>query len=134
MSSDPREARRTIANPEGAPPPVGPYSPGVEVGGWIFLSGQIALSEEGEIIPGGALAETRLIFDRIRRMLHQAGGRLEDIVKMTLYLTNLSDFQTVNQICTEFFTPPYPARVTVEVSGLPKGANVEVDVIAVKRG
>ncbi len=132
MSSSFGKKRRVIEGPPGAPPPVGPYSPGIEAGGWLFLSGQIALDAKGEVIPGGVAAEAGLIFERLGVMLAKAGYRPSDVVKLTLYLTDLSFFQTVNEACAAFFREPYPARVTVGVSALPKGASLEVDVIAWK--
>lgn len=123
-----------MAAPPGAPPPVGPYSPGIEAGGWLFLSGQIALDTEGRVVPGGVEAEARVIFDRLGKVLAQAGYRPSDVVKLTLYLTDLSAFQTVNGACASFFGEPYPARTTVGVAALPKGVGLEVDVIAWKDG
>ena len=123
-----------MAAPPGAPPPVGPYSPGIEAGGWLFLSGQIALDTEGRVVPGGVEAEARVIFDRLGKVLAQAGYRPSDVVKLTLYLTDLSAFQTVNEACASFFGEPYPARTTVGVAALPKGVGLEVDVIAWKDG
>ncbi len=132
MRSDAGNGRRAVEGPPGGPPPVGPYSPGVEAGGWLFLSGQIALGSEGKIVEGGTGAEARLVFDRLGQILGQAGYSLNDVVKLTLYLTDLSEFQTVNDLCAAYFSPPYPARVTIEVAGLPKGAALEVDAIAWK--
>jgi 2-iminobutanoate/2-iminopropanoate deaminase len=132
MPSSFGKRRRVIEGPPGAPPPVGPYSPGIEAGGWLFLSGLIALDSRGLVIPGGVNAEARLIFERLGVMLKKAGYHSSDVVKLTLYLTDLSFFQVVNEACATFFREPYPARVTVGVSALPKGASLEVDVIAWK--
>ena len=132
MSFSREGSRRVVAAPPGAPPPVGPYSPGIEAGGWLFLSGQIALDGEGRVVPGGVEAEARVIFDRLGKMLAEAGYRSSDVVKLTLYLTDLSAFQTVNEACASFFREPYPARTTVGVAALPKGVGLEVDVIAWK--
>lgn len=122
--------RRVTGVPEGFPLPVGPYSPGVQVGGWLYLSGQIALSTEGTIIPGGVEAEARLIFERLGILLSGAGFERKDVVRLTLYMTDLSFFPVVNEACARFFREPYPARTTVGVSCLPRGASLEVDVIA----
>ncbi len=132
MPSSPGKRRRVVGAPSGAPPPVGPYSPGVEAGGWLFLSGQIALDSEGRVVPGGIAAEARVIFDRLGKMLAQAGYDPSDVVKLTLYLTDLSAFQAVNDACAAFFREPYPARTTVGVAALPRGVGLEVDVIAWK--
>lgn len=119
-----------IGSPPGAPPPVGPYSPGVLAGGWLYLSGQIALLDNGTIVSGGVREEARLIFSRLGEMLALAGVAPSQVVKVTLYLTDMGTFQMVNEACANFFSPPYPARVTVGVKELPKGANLEVDVVA----
>jgi len=124
------DSRRIVGSPPGAPPPVGPYSPGVLAGGWLYLSGQIALMEDGTLVPGGVDAEARLVFERLGRMLSMAGATPAHVVKVTLYLTDMASFQTVNAACASFFFEPYPARVTVGVRELPRGANLEVDVVA----
>ena len=129
-SPAPSPAFVTLGSPPGAPPPVGPYSPGILAGGWLYLSGQIALLPEGTIVAGGVREEARLIFSRLGEMLAQAGARPSHVVKVTLYLTDMGTFQIVNEACAAFFSPPYPARVTVGVRELPKGANLEVDVVA----
>ena len=119
-----------LGAPAGSPPPVGPYSPGILAGGWLYLSGQIALLEDGTIVSGGVREEARLIFSRLREMLSQARATPSHVVKVTLYLTDMAGFQSVNEACAAFFSPPYPARVTVGVKALPRGANLEVDVVA----
>jgi 2-iminobutanoate/2-iminopropanoate deaminase len=129
-----RPGRKVISGPDGTPPPVGPYSTGIEAGGWLFLSGQIALQNDGKIVSGGVQAEARLIFERLGNLLSSAGYSAKDVVKLTIYLTDLSCFQTVNEACSSFFKEPYPARVTVGVSELPKGGNLEIDVIAFQEG
>ena len=134
MPSSPEESGRSshrILEPlPNGPPPVGPYSTGVEIGGWLFLSGQIALESSGMIVQGGVGAEAELIFERVRQLLASAGLSPRNVVKLTLYLVDMASFQTVNQACARFFEEPFPARTTVEVSALPKGAKLEVDVIA----
>lgn len=121
---------RPLGSPSGSPPPVGPYSPGILAGGWLYLSGQIALQEDGTIVPGGVREEARLIFFRLKEMLSQARATPSHVVKLTLYLTDMEGFQGVNEACAAFFSPPYPARVTVGVKELPRGASLEVDVVA----
>lgn len=120
----------SIGSPSGAPPPVGPYSPGILAGGWLYLSGQIALLENGTIVSGGVREESRLIFSRLGEMLSSAGATPSHVVKVTLYLTDMGTFQIANEACASFFSPPYPARVTVGVRELPRGATLEVDVVA----
>ena len=121
---------RPLGAPAGSPHPVGPYSPGILAGGWLYLSGQIALQEDGTIVPGGVREEAGLIFSRLKEMLAQARATPSHVVKLTLYLTDMEGFQGVNEACAAFFSPPYPARVTVGVKELPRGASLEVDVVA----
>jgi 2-iminobutanoate/2-iminopropanoate deaminase len=102
----------------------------VEAGGWLFLSGQIALEATGKIVAGGVEAEVRLIFENLGRLLQSAGYSPKDVVKLTLYMTDLEFFQVANQACSIFFEKPYPARTTVQVAALPKGAQIEIDAIA----
>lgn len=125
-------AFRPIPAPAGFPPPVGPYSPAVEAGGWVFLSGQIALTPEGTLISGGAEAQARLVFERLGTLLASAGCQPAHVVKLVIYLTEMGDFPVVNAACARFFSEPYPARVTVGVASLPKGALLEIDATCYK--
>lgn len=127
---DDKAPLRVIATPPGAPFPVGPYSAGIEAGGWLFLSGQIALTLEGSVIKGGIEAESGLIFERIDALLASAGYTPGDVVKVILYLTDMAFFSKVNDACARFFQEPYPARVTVGVASLPKGAQLEIELVA----
>lgn len=116
---------------DGAPKAIGPYSQGVRAGGLLFLSGQIPLDPvTGEMVPGPVAGQARRVLENLRAVLEAAGGSMRDVVKTTVYLKDLSDFGEMNQVYGEFFEAPYPARATVEVSALPKGALVEIDAIA----
>jgi 2-iminobutanoate/2-iminopropanoate deaminase len=116
-----------------APAAVGPYSQAIEQDGWIFCSGQIALEPgSGRMVEGGIEAQTRRVMENLREVLIAAGASLRDIVKTTIFLTDLADFETVNRIYSEHFEPPYPARATVQVPALPRGAHVEIEAIARK--
>ncbi len=118
-----------------APSAIGPYSQGIRAGGFIFLSGQIPVDPgSGEVVAGGIGPQTRQVLKNIEALLKAAGSRPGLVVKTTVYLKNLSDFQEMNEVYGGFFKPPYPARATVEVSALPKGVEIEMDVIALRGG
>ena len=115
-----------------APAAIGPYSQAIRAGSTIYCSGQIPLDPEtGQIISGGIDKQTRRVLDNITALLKAEGLGFENIVKTTIFLTNLGDFQTVNEIYGSYFKNQPPARSTVQVSALPRGANVEIEVIAV---
>jgi reactive intermediate/imine deaminase len=123
--------RRTIAT-EAAPAAIGTYSQGIAAGGAIWLSGQIPLDPATmTLVDGGFEAEVRQVFKNLAAVAAAADARLDDAVRLTVYLTDLEDFPLVNQVMEEILRPPYPARVTVQVAGLPKGARVEIDAILV---
>jgi 2-iminobutanoate/2-iminopropanoate deaminase len=118
-----------------APRAIGPYSQAVRAGDLVFCSGQIALDpESGQMVGGGDVAaETRQVVANLGAGLAAAGASFADVVKTTIFLADMNDFQTVNQIYGEAMTTPPPARATVEVSRLPRDARVEIDCIAVVR-
>jgi len=115
-----------------APAAIGPYSQAIRVDNLIFYSGQIPLDPAtGALVPGGIEEQTRQVMANMRAMLHASGRDYADIVKTTIYLTDLGDFATVNEIYGEAFTEMPPARACVQVAALPKGAQIEIDWIAV---
>ena len=115
-----------------APAAIGPYSQAVRAGQTVFLSGQIPLDPAtGDVVAGGIDAQARRAFDNLKAVCETAGGTLDDVQRVGLYLTDLSQFATVNAVMSEYFSAPYPARSTIEVSGLPKGVMFEVDAILV---
>jgi 2-iminobutanoate/2-iminopropanoate deaminase len=115
-----------------APAAVGPYSQAVRVGNFVFCSGQIPLDPATQqIVAGDITAQTKRVLENVTAVLQAEGLSFENIVKTTIFLTNLGDFQTVNEIYGSYFKSEPPARSTVEVSALPKGAAVEIEVIAV---
>ena len=115
-----------------APAAIGPYSQAVRAGQTVFLSGQIPLDPAtGEVVAGDSDAQTRRAFDNLKAVCETAGGSLDDVQRLGLYLTDLSQFAAVNAVMSEYFAAPYPARSTIEVSGLPKGVMFEVDAILV---
>jgi reactive intermediate/imine deaminase len=115
-----------------APAAIGPYSQAVRSGGTVYFSGQIALDPDtGEVVDGGIEVQARRAFDNLRAVAEAAGGSMADIVRVGLYLTDLSQFGAVNAVMAEYFDAPYPARSTIEVSALPKGVSFEVDAVMV---
>ena len=113
-----------------APAAIGPYSQAVRRGSMVFLSGQIPLDPAtGQIVEGDITTQTRRVFDNLRAVCTAVGGSFEDVVRVGIYLTDLGDFAAVNAVMAENFQAPFPARSTIEVSGLPRGARVEVDAI-----
>jgi reactive intermediate/imine deaminase len=106
---------------------LGPYSQGVRAGWTVYLSGQIGLDPATGNLVDGVEAQAHQVFKNLRAVAQAAGGELDGIVKLTLMLTDLADFTTVNEIMTHYFRPPYPARATYQVVALPKGARVEVE-------
>ena len=123
---------KKIISTSEAPAAVGPYSQAVRVGSTIYCAGQIPLDpKSGQIVTGGIEAQTRRVLDNVTAVLKADGLTFANIVKTTIFLTDLGDFQKVNEVYGSYFTQQPPARSTVQVSGLPKGANVEIEVIAV---
>jgi 2-iminobutanoate/2-iminopropanoate deaminase len=121
-------------NSSGAPGAIGPYSQAIEQHGWVFCSGQIGLDpKSGALVAGGVEAETRRALENLREVLAEAGLGFHDIVKTTIFLADLGDFDLVNRIYGEHFSAPYPARSTVQASALPRRARVEIEAIAMKR-
>jgi len=121
---------KTIAA-EGAPKAIGPYSQAIVDGDLLFASGQVPLDPgTGELVPGGFEAGVERVFDNLEAVLRQAGASLQDVVKSTVYLLRMSDFAAMNGVYARRFGNHRPARSTVAVAELPKGASVEIDVIA----
>jgi 2-iminobutanoate/2-iminopropanoate deaminase len=113
-----------------APNPVGPYSQVVQVGELLYLAGQVPLTPKGTMNDGDIAAQTRQVLNNLKAVLEAAGCSMDNIVKTTIFLADLGDFEIVNKVYAEYFREPYPARSTVEVSKLPKGARLEIDAIA----
>lgn len=119
-------------NAEDAPPAIGPYSQAVEAGGFVFCSGQIPLDKTGAMVDGGIEQQTRRVLTNISSVLLAAGLSMSDVVKTTVFMRDLSHFAEMNAVYQEFFASEPPARTTVEVSSLPKGALVEIDAVAAR--
>jgi len=123
---------RTIIHTDEAPAAIGTYSQAVQVGDTVYLSGQIALNPDTmELVEGDIANRIHQVFSNLQAVCSAAGGNLQDIVKLNIYLTDLQNFTTVNKIMAEYFQQPYPARAAVGVAQLPKGTDVEVDAIMV---
>lgn len=117
-----------------APAAIGPYSQAVFTGDFLFTSGQIGIDPEtGELVAGGFEAQARQVLRNLERVLASAGCSFQDVVKATIYLTDLAEFPRVNELYGEALGSHRPARSTVQVAGLPKGALVEIDLVAVRR-
>ena len=115
-----------------APAAIGPYSQAVSSNGMVFFSGQIPLDPKtGEVVAGGISKQTHQVLKNLASVLAAAGGSWKDIVKTTIFLTDLTDFAQVNEIYGSYLSEPYPARATVQVAALPKGVSVEIDAIAI---
>ena len=115
-----------------APAAIGPYSQGIRAGSTIYLSGQIPLDPKTkELVKGDIRVQTRQVFENLAAVSEAAGGSLANAVRITIYLTDLANFSVVNEVMAEFCKEPYPARVTIGVAQLPRGAAVEVDGILV---
>ena len=114
---------------DAAPRAIGPYSQAVRCGSTVYLAGQIGLDPGSMELVSGFEAQTRRVFENLKAVAQAAGGNLNDIVKLTIYLLDLREFGRVNDIMASYFTAPYPARATLGVASLPRGALVEVDAI-----
>ena len=121
---------KQAVNSDGAPAAIGTYSQAISTNGLVFLSGQIPLDPDTmEIVTGDFEARARRVFDNLKAVAEAAGGSLDEIVKLTVYLTDLGNFAAVNSVMTEYFSEPYPARAALGVASLPKGADVEAEAI-----
>lgn len=117
----------------GAPAAIGPYSQAIEVNGFVYASGQLPIDPAtGSFPEGGVQAQTRQSLKNVKAILEEAGLSLSNVVKTTVYLADMGDFAAMNEIYAEYFSQPYPARSAVAVKALPKGALVEVEVIAAR--
>ena len=119
-----------VISTNNAPKAIGPYSQGILANGFLFISGQIPLDEKGTLVEGGIEAQAKQSLSNLKAILSACDLEFKDVVKTTIFLTNMSDFDAVNQIYANTFGEHKPARSTIEVSKLPKGALVEIELIA----
>lgn len=123
---------RRIIQTDLAPKAIGTYSQAVQAGATVYLSGQIPLDPATmELVEGGMEVQVRRVFDNLKAVAGAAGGGLKDVVKLNVFLTDLSHFPLVNQVMAEYFAEPYPARAAIGVAALPRGAGVEMDAVLV---
>jgi len=123
---------RTTIQTDKAPQAIGTYSQAVKVDNTVYISGQIPLDPASmEVVTGGTEAQITRVFDNLSAVAEASGGSLKDVVKLTIFLTDLSCFPTVNEIMARYFSEPYPARAAIEVSALPKAVEVEMDAVLV---
>ncbi len=121
---------REIIRTDQAPQAIGTYSQAVKCGNTVYMSGQIPLIPESmELVDGPIEAQIRRVFDNLQAVANAAGGSLADVAKLNVFLIDLGDFATVNQVMAEYFTEPYPARAAIGVAALPKDAAVEMDAV-----
>lgn len=121
---------REIIHSNSAPAAIGPYSQAVRYGDLVFLSGQIPLDPASmEMVSGNFEQQVRQVFDNLKAVCEASGGGLQNIVKLTIFLTDMGNFPQVNSVMGEYFSEPYPARAAIGVASLPKGAEVEMDAV-----
>ncbi|ODC04794.1 reactive intermediate/imine deaminase [Terasakiispira papahanaumokuakeensis] len=125
-------SNRAIIKTDKAPAAIGPYSQAVKVGNTVYMSGQIPLDPTTmDVVSGDFEAQAIQVFDNLKAVCVEAGGTLDDIVKLNLYLVDLGNFGAVNEVMTRYFKEPYPARAAVQVAALPKGVQFEAEAVLV---
>jgi 2-iminobutanoate/2-iminopropanoate deaminase len=123
---------RELITAAGAAKAIGPYSPALKAGNLLFLSGSIPLDPiSGQLVTGGIAEQTRRVMENIKALLEAAGASFDNVARTTVFMVDLGEFATMNEIYASYFTAPYPARSTVQVVKLPREVRVEIDVIAV---
>lgn len=128
-----RKTMKKAIQTDKAPQAIGPYSQGIMANGLVFASGQIAIDPaSGKLNTGSIEEQTRLVLKNLQAVLEAGGCSLEQVVKCTVFLQDMNDFNQMNQVYSEFFKPPYPARAAVQVARLPKDVKVEIEAIAIK--
>ena len=122
--------RKTSITSSELAPPAGPFSQAVEIGGFLFFSGQVAQDPAtGKVVEGGIVRETERVFQNLAAVLNAAGKSFDDVVRAGVFLTNMTDFAAMNGVYARHFSPPYPARTTIAAAALPLGACVEIDLV-----
>lgn len=124
-------SRKSIIKPAKSPAAVGPYNHAVRIGDLLFSAGQIPLDPAtGNLVPGDIKAQTERVLENVKAILEDQGLTFAQVVKTTVFLTNLADFASMNEVYARYFTADFPARSTIQVAALPKGANVEIEIVA----
>lgn len=122
---------KKLISPKNGPAPVGPYSPAVVANGFAFISGQIPMKADGSIDTGSFESQARQVLENLKTVVEASGSTLQDVVKVTIYLTDLANFAELNDIYSEYFDDSKPARACIQAAALPKGVAVEMDAIAI---
>ncbi len=123
--------KREVVSTDKAPAAIGAYSQAVKAGELVYISGQIPLTPDGELIAGDVSEQTRQSLDNLKAILEKSGSSLEDTVKVNIYASDMDDFGAINDVYSEYFTTEPPARAFVEVAGLPKDVDVEISAVAI---
>ena len=123
--------KREVVSTDKAPAAIGAYSQAVKAGELVYISGQIPLTPDGELIAGDVSEQTRQSLDNLKAILEESGSSLEDTVKVNIYASDMDDFGAINDVYSEYFTTEPPARAFVEVAGLPKDVDVEISAVAI---
>lgn len=127
-------SKKKVVIPEGGAKPLAPYSPGIRHGKLVFTSGQVGLDPAtGKLVEGGVAAQARQVMINVQKVLAAAGCTMDDVIKCTVFMTDMSDYGAINEVYGEFFTDNPPARSAVAVAGLPIGALVEIEAIAIRK-
>ena len=135
FSKEPKKMSKEIISTNKAPQAIGPYSQAVKIGNLIFISGQVPINPEtGDVVSGSIEDQANQVIENIRNICEAADRDLGDIVKLSIFLTDLGNFSIVNEVMKKYFSEPYPARATIEVSGLPLGVDVEIEAIVTTDG
>ena len=121
---------KTVIKPKKAAPAAGPYNHAVRVGDMLFCAGQIPLDPNGNLVGGDIKAQTERVLENVKLILEDQKLDFANVVKSTVFLTNLADFAGMNEVYSKYFTSDFPARSTIQVAALPRGANVEIEVVA----
>jgi 2-iminobutanoate/2-iminopropanoate deaminase len=121
---------KTIVKPKNSPAPVGPYNHAVRAGDLLFCYGQIPLDLQGNLVSGDIRAQTERVLENVKAILSDQGLTFANVVKSTVFMTNLGDFAAMNEVYGKYFTGDFPARSTIQVAALPRGASVEIEVVA----
>ena len=128
------KVEKKVVYTEKAPKPIGPYSQAIIAGDFIFTAGQIPIDPKtNQVVQGDIKEQTRQVFENFKAILEEAGAAFDDVVKVTVYMKDLSEFPAMNEVYSEYFKSSPPARTTVEVSRLPRDVKIEIDLIAVKK-
>jgi 2-iminobutanoate/2-iminopropanoate deaminase len=122
--------KRETVQTDRAPQAIGPYAQAIKANGFVYTAGQIPLDPTGNLVEGGIAAQTRQVLDNLKAVLESAGSALDRVVKATVFLKNMADFQAMNEVYAQYLGSAKPARSTVAVAELPRGALIEIDLVA----